>query len=204
MERLQSIVEHISRAGAHAGGVLLLMAVGLVTFEVIARKLFNFSMAGADELAGYAYALSMTWGFSYALHKRAHIRVDVVYARLPLRARCVLDVVSFLAFTGLFCLLTYRGYSVLEQTIDLGGRADTPLAVPLVYPQVPWLLGLVFFTFCLALLSLRSFKALVTKNYAMAEEIAHGRPDEQASGEGLMDPVEPIALEAIENEDDRC
>ena len=204
MERLQTIAERISRSAAHVGGVLLFIAVGLVTFEVVARKVFNYSVAGADELSGYAFALSMTWGYAYALHRRAHIRVDVVYARFPLVVRCVLDVVAFVAFTGLFALLTYRGYSVLEQTIDLGGRADTPLAVPLVYPQVPWLLGLVFFTLCLALLSLRSFKALVTRDYDLAHEIAHGRPDEQAIGEGLTDPIEPIAAEGHENEGDRC
>ncbi|MDP6787150.1 MAG: TRAP transporter small permease [Rhodospirillales bacterium] len=204
MERLQTIFERISRAGARVGGVLLLVAVGLVTFEVIARKLFNFSMAGADELAGYAYALSMTWGYAYALHKRAHIRVDVVYARLPLVVRCVLDVVAFFAFTGLFALLTVRGYSVLEQTIDLNGRADTPLAVPLVYPQVPWLLGLVFFTLCLTLLSLRSFKALVTRNYDMAHEIAHGRPEDQVLGDDGVNPAEIAAAEGLESEDEKC
>lgn len=204
MERLQAIAEKISRAGARVGGALLLIAVGLVTFEVLARKIFNFSMAGADELAGYAYALSMTWGYAYALHRRAHIRVDVVYARLPLVVRCVLDVVAFVAFTGLFVLLTYRGYSVLEQTIDLGGRADTPLAVPLVYPQVPWLLGLVFFTLCLALLSLRSFKALVTRNYDMAHEIAHGRSEEQVLGDEGINPAEIVAAEGHEKEDERC
>ena len=204
MERLQTIAERISRAAALCGGVLLLIAVGLVVFEVIARKIFNFSMAGADELSGYAYALSMTWGFAYALHKRAHIRVDVVYARLPIVVRCVLDVVAFFAFTGLIGLLTYRGYFVLEQTVSLGGRADTPLAVPLVIPQVPWLLGLVFFTLCLVLLSLRSLKALVTRNYDWAHEIAHGRPEEQALGEAVINPAEPVAAEGHENEDERC
>lgn len=204
MERLQAIVERISRFGAHVGGALLLMAVGLVAFEVIARKFFTYSLAGADELAGYAYALSMTWGFSYALHKRAHIRVDVVYARFPLPIRCVLDVVAFVAFTGLMGLLTLRGYSVLEQTISLDGRADTPLAVPLVYPQVPWLLGLAFFTFCLALLSLRSFKALVTRNYDMAHEIAHGRPEEKMLGDDGFNPAELAAAESRENEGERC
>jgi len=204
MERLQAIAERISRFGAHVGGALLLIAVGLVTFEVIARKFFTYSLAGADELAGYAYALSMTWGFSYALHKRAHIRVDVVYARFPLPIRCVLDVVAFVAFTGLMGLLTLRGYSVLEQTISLDGRADTPLAVRLVYPQVPWLLGLAFFTFCLALLSLRSFKALVTRNYDMAHEIAHGRPEEKTLGDEGLNPVELAAAESHENEGERC
>lgn len=204
MERLQAIAERISRFGAHVGGALLLIAAGLVTFEIIARKMFNYSLAGADELAGYAYALSMTWGFSYALHKRAHIRVDVVYARFPLPVRCVLDVVAFVAFTGLMGLLTLRGYSVLEQTVSLDGRADTPLGVRLVYPQVPWLLGLVFFTFCLALLSLRSFKALVTRNYALAEEIAHGRPEEPALGEEGINPAELVVAERNEIEGERC
>ncbi len=172
MERLQAIVERISRLSVYVGGTLLLIAVGLVTFEVIARKAFNYSIAGADELSGYAYALSMTWGFAYAFHRGAHIRVDALYRRLPLVVRSVLDVISLLAFGGLFLFLTYRGYFVVEQTYDLGGRADTPMGTPLMYPQVPWLLGLAFFAFCIVLMFLRAARALVRGDLETVERVA--------------------------------
>lgn len=174
MERLQSITETISRVGAYVGGGLLLIAVFLVIFDVIARKFFEFSLAGADELSGYAYVISMTWGYVYALHRRAHLRVDVVYMRLPLLARCVLDVVSLLAFSALILLFTYRAYLLLENTVSLGSVAWTPLATPLVIPQVPWVLGFAFFGFCLILLLLRSVRAVAHGDLAMVQEIAHG------------------------------
>ena len=195
MERLQSIAERISRVSVYAGGTLLLIAVGLVTFEVFARKLFNYSIAGADELSGYAYALSMTWGFAYALHRGAHIRVDVIYMRLPLAAQCVLDVVSLSAFSFLVVFLTYRGYFVLEQTISLGGRADTPMATPLVIPQVPWLLGLAFFSFCVVLLLLRSFRALVKGDLIGVQKIAKGTAEHTLLDEEAAEAAERVAAE---------
>ena len=204
MERLQSIAERIARVSVYAGGTLLLIAVGLVTFEVLARKMFNYSMAGADELSGYAYALSMTWGYAYALHRGAHIRVDVIYMRLPLPAQCVLDVVSLSAFAFLVVFLTYRGYFVLEQTISVGGRADTPLATPLVIPQVPWLLGMAFFSFCVVLLLVRSFRALVKRDLSSVQEIAKGTGEHVLLNEEATEATERVAAERTAAGGDQC
>lgn len=178
MERLQFHVERISKVGAYCGGALLFAAVGLVVFEVVARKFFEFSISGADELSGYAYALSMTWGFVYALHTHAHIRVDVLYVRLPHKVRCILDVVSLTAFTGLIGFLTYRAILVVEESIAIGALSSTPLAVPLVIPQVFWVAGLVFFTFCLVVVLVRVSRALVRGDFLRVEEIAKASHDE--------------------------
>ncbi len=55
----------------------------MVAVETVVRKVFNFSLQGADELGGYALAVGATIAFSLALLGRTHIRVDVFHDRLP-------------------------------------------------------------------------------------------------------------------------
>ena len=49
------------------GGALLVLAALIVTVDVILRKLFNISMAGSDELSGYAFAIATSLSLTYAL-----------------------------------------------------------------------------------------------------------------------------------------
>lgn len=176
MERIQSAAESISRLAAYMGGGLLLACAVLVTCEVVSRKVFNYSFAGADELSGYAYALSMAWGYSYALFRRAHIRVDAVYALLPFRVQCCLDVLALAVFAGLSSVLSYRAFTVLTETVSLDAKANTPLSTPLWIPQTIWVAGMGFFTACLFIVLARSFFALVRGDLEGVRDIAHGPP----------------------------
>ena len=63
-------IEGGSRIGALACGYLLLFLSFLVGFEVVARKLFGFSLQGVDEIGGYILAILATIGFSYTLLRR--------------------------------------------------------------------------------------------------------------------------------------
>ena len=60
------------------GGLMLLASAVFVSAEVLARKFLAVSLDGANEMSGYAMAISSAWAFSYALYERAHIRIDAV------------------------------------------------------------------------------------------------------------------------------
>src|SRR5690625_4145966 len=72
----------ISRLGIWAGGLLLMAAVVMIVVEILMRRTVGWSFRGAHELSGYVLAISAAWSFAFALQEKAHIRVDVFYARL--------------------------------------------------------------------------------------------------------------------------
>lgn len=170
--RLYRIADRVSRAGVYIGGALLLVAAVVILFEVVARKVFNYSIVGADELSGYAFGVSMAWGYAYVLFRRAHLRVDALYTRLPSILCRWLDVISVLCFFLLIGFLTIRCSMVVHETITMNVRASTPLTTPLWIPQVPWLLGLIFFALCLLLLLVRCLWALVHRDYDLIRRLA--------------------------------
>ena len=135
----------IGQVLAILGGWALLGLSLLVTFEIVARKLFRFSTQGADEIGGYVLAVTSTVGFAYALLHKAHIRIDPVALRFPAAGRALLDILAFALLNLFVWLLTWRAFELLRNSWELDARAPTPLATPLAWPQALWVLGLAFF-----------------------------------------------------------
>ena len=79
MRRLHRLAEAVARAGALAGGLLLLVAAIIIGVDIVLRYTVSRSIGGADELSGYALAIATAWGLSFALVHRAHIRIDSLY-----------------------------------------------------------------------------------------------------------------------------
>lgn len=138
MKRLEAIIANLF------GSVFLLLAA-VVTVETLSRKLFNFSLQGADELGGYALAVGSTLAFSLALVGRNHIRVDVFHDRFPRGVKAALNWVSIVLLAALAVLFAAVCWHVVAESAEYRSTAQTPWATPLIYPQAVWYAGLVVF-----------------------------------------------------------
>ena len=98
MDRLIERLRTFSRYGAWFGGALIVVAAVIVAIEVLIRKFFNLTIGGADELSGFALAISSAFAFSYALLERAHVRIDSVYVLMPSPIRAILDISGLIVF----------------------------------------------------------------------------------------------------------
>jgi len=164
MQRLQTIAEGISRVGAIAGGAMLLIASIVICIDITTRYLFSWTVGGADELSGYALAISSAWGLSAAVLTRSHIRIDTVYVRVRSRLRAVLDLASLATFVFFFALITYYAWGVLKQSWTSDSHSLSEIQMPLIFPQGLWVLGLAFFVFVSALLFARGLRFLLNND----------------------------------------
>lgn len=145
MNALLDTMEKISRFAAITGGTILLLTCFMIAIEVVLRKGFAISLGGADELSNYALAISCSWAFGFALFRKAHIRIDVLYTRLDQRLRFALDILSLSLFAIFMTLVTYFAGVVLYTSVIRHSVANTPLATPLWIPQSIWFIGLAGF-----------------------------------------------------------
>lgn len=141
--------EKISQLAAWCSGILLFLASIMIAVEVVLRKVFAYSIGGADELSSYALAISCTWGFSFALFKKSHIRIDVLYSRLGNRGRIFLDICAHALLAVYIFTLSYFAFFVVKTSVVKHSAANTPLATPLWIPQSLWFIGLLWFGFTL-------------------------------------------------------
>jgi TRAP-type C4-dicarboxylate transport system permease small subunit len=140
-----SMKERIETALAMAFGGIFIVFAFVVSIETICRKVFNFSLQGADELGGYALAFGSTIAFSLALMGRCHIRVDVFHERFSRRGQALLNWLSIVTLASLGVFIVYVAFKVLADTLEYGSTAQTPWATPLIWPQAVWYAGLVTF-----------------------------------------------------------
>ena len=199
LDPLLDLSRRIARLGAWFGGLLIIASALLVGVEVVIRKAFTLSIGGADELSGFALAISTSWALAFALIERAHIRIDSLYVHLPGRLRALLDLLGLALFTAFVALTAWYGFGVFRTSWGLGARSLSPLGTPLVVPQLLWVLGFVLFLWVALLLFLRALRALLAGDLAGARrligsrslgeeleaelaDLGHDRPDRPGSG----------------------
>jgi TRAP-type mannitol/chloroaromatic compound transport system permease small subunit len=161
LDSLLELARRIARLGAWFGGLLIIASALLVGIEVVIRKAFNLTIGGADELSGYALAISTSWALAFALLERAHIRIDSLYAHLPVRLAAVLDLLGLALFSAFIGLVAWYGFGVFQTSFGLSAHSLSPLGTPLVVPQLLWVAGFVMFLAIAALMLLRSLAAFV-------------------------------------------
>ena len=153
-------------------GLVLLAAVVLIMAEVLGRQFPAMRVGGADELSGYVMAAIATWGFSYALVERAHVRIDLIHARLPIVGRTILDIVALASVLLVAVLVAWPAYDVLGKSLARGSRSNTPLGVPLWMPQIVWFGGWAWMVVTSGLLLVVTVFLAALRRFEMVEQIA--------------------------------
>jgi TRAP-type mannitol/chloroaromatic compound transport system permease small subunit len=146
LQRQRHAVEAVGRVMNDAAGWLFVVCALFVTFDVLARKFFAFSSRATVELTGYMLAFGIAWGLADALTTRAHIRVDVLVTRMPLRLRVWMHALALAFLVTLAFLFVWRGWAVVRESWEFGARDSSALTIPLIVPQGLWAFGIsVFF-----------------------------------------------------------
>lgn len=180
MRRLEAILASIF-------GVIFLVLSLVVTVETLARKLFNFSIQGADELGGYALAIGSTIAFSLALAGRNHIRVDVFHEMFPRGMKAALNWLSIALLAALAVLFVGVSWRVIAESQQYRSTAQTPWATPLIYPQGLWYAGLVLFALVAAGFAARATWLLLTRQIDRLNEEFHPKSAKEELKEELED-----------------
>jgi len=168
-------------------GLMFLFLVVLVSVETIGRKVFNFSIQGADELGGYALAIGSTLSFSLALLGRNHIRVDVLHEKFGPRLQAFMNWLSIVSLAAFAIFMAWVAQKVIMDTMAYGSTAQTPWATPLVYPQGIWLAGLTVFALIALGFAIRATKLLLTGQLAELNEDYQPKSAKEELQEELAD-----------------
>jgi TRAP-type C4-dicarboxylate transport system permease small subunit len=175
--QLAELVKTLNRWVALICGVVLMITVALILSEVLGRRIAFFRVGGADEIAGYVMAGIATWGFSYALVDRAHVRIDLVQAKLPAPGRALFDVIALASVLCVALLVSYYAYDVLAKSIDRGSRSNTPMSIQLWIPQLIWFGGWAWMALTAAIMLGCSVTLAVARQWNLVTDLA-GIPSE--------------------------
>lgn len=176
MMRIINLIGRINNGVALVAGLALLGCVVLILVEIVVRRL-GFPLGGTDEISGYVMAITTSWGVAYALTERAHVRIDLLRAKLVPAGRALLDCVAVLALAATALMVAWRGWSVLSKTLSTGAKANTALETPLWIPQLLWWSGWLWFAVSAVLIAAAALMLLWQRRYTEVNDIA-GMRDE--------------------------
>ena len=100
-----------------------------VSYEVIARYLFNAPTLWSFDVTYMLYGTIFMLGAAYALHKGAHIRTDFFYEKWSAKTKGMVDSISYLLFFYPSLVMLF---------FASGGEALYSLSIHEVSEQTPW------------------------------------------------------------------
>ncbi|MDR1519032.1 MAG: TRAP transporter small permease [Planctomycetota bacterium] len=127
---MASIIDKTYKALCFIVVVCLAAMTAMVFTNTFLRYTFKFSIISSEELSRFLFVWMIFCGGIIAMADGIHIRVDLLTARLPKKARTILEaIVDFLMMT-VCAILAYGGY--VQTSINLTNYAPAT-NVPLGY-----------------------------------------------------------------------
>ncbi len=188
---MSGILEKIEKFVACA--CVAVMAV-LVFANVIARFVFNHSLAVSDEMSTYLFVLMSFMGTAIAARRGAHLGLSIVTDRLSPGARRTVNIVMY-AVSAFFCLLIVAfGIQMVISEYSLGQETAA-----MQWPE--WIYGLfVPVGACFAMIAFLQAIANIMK-YGNPQGSAQEQYSDDMINQAMSEATEQIYEEIVEKED---
>lgn len=125
--KLERLINGFSDLLGKLAGVLLVILLLNVFYDVIMRYVFNDVSIGMQELEWHLYATIFLLGVSYAIRHDGHVRVDIIYDGLSTRQQGWIDLAGCIIFLLPFTLLVfYYGLDFVAESWGLSERSGDP------------------------------------------------------------------------------
>ena len=109
------------------------IAIGVLTYEVAARYIFNAPTIWAHGISYRIFAVYYLLGGAYVLRHRAHINMDIIYNRFSLRTKAILDLVTVFFFFAFCGVLLWQGSQFAWKSLLMLEVDADPFHAP-IYP----------------------------------------------------------------------
>jgi TRAP-type transport system small permease protein len=146
-----------------AAGVTMLALLAWTIADIVGRTFFTSPMRGTVELTELAVVVLVYLGLSYAESRDRHIAVDLLYVRLPVRARLAMRVFAGLFGVVVIAVMTWRLFLYAGQ-LDAGGYTTGILRIPLYPVALVAVLGAAVFLVAIIANTAVAFIALIRRH----------------------------------------
>jgi len=158
---VQKYLEKLEVFSLRLSQLSLFVMMVLTSIDALSRYFFNNSITGAYEVTEYYLMIILVFlSISYVQKENGHIRLDIIFSKLPYKVQNYLNVIFYLLAAFYFLFIGYQGYittsNALTNNLIMSGLINFPLW--LSYIWVPIGSILIFIRFLLASLQLLVFK----------------------------------------------
>lgn len=136
MRKVGVALHFVDTINERFGKIIAFLIVGMmsvVVVEVVLRYGFNSPTLWAHETAQFLYGSYCILGGAYVLLHRGHVNMDIVYARLSLRKRAILDLFTSSLFFLFIVVMLWQGVFFASKSVAILEATNSSWAPP-VWP----------------------------------------------------------------------
>ena len=131
MRAALKVIDSTSEWSGKISSFLIYAGIFVLVYEVVARHLFNAPTIWAHGTAQRIFAFYYVIGGAYVSLYKAHVTMDLIYAKLPLRKKAILDVLTFPFFLAFCGVLLWYGSAFAWTSLSMLEVDAPPLRAPL-------------------------------------------------------------------------
>ncbi len=153
MRLVLKLIDSITNYSGRAACLLAIVLIMVLAGETVLRYGFGRPTMWGYELSYMVGASMAVFAWSYTHLRKGHVRVDLIYSRLSLRGRAIIDVVCSVLFLAPFLyVLVLAGYNSVGRAIRLNEVLTMSSWMPPAWPiRTIVFVGFVFFALqCIA------------------------------------------------------
>ena len=128
-ERLEAVADLVGRVAAWA----TLAMVAVVSFNVVTRYTLHWGTVWLQELEWHLLAPIALFGMTYTLRHGEHVRVDMLYERMPPRARHLLDCLSSIVIVVVAVMIINFSINYVNESWRIREFSPDPGGLPARY-----------------------------------------------------------------------
>jgi TRAP-type mannitol/chloroaromatic compound transport system permease small subunit len=133
MKRVIRLIDFISIWSGKATGILCVLMVLFIIYEVILRHILNLPTQWVSEATVFCGALVYVIAGAWTLLKDQHVKVDLLYDRFSLKTKAYLDILSFVFFSIYMIAMLWATFIYATDSIDLFEHTGSSWNPP-IYP----------------------------------------------------------------------
>lgn len=124
---MKALLDQLSRVALFIASGCIVAMTAIITYQVVARYVFNDSPAWSERLSLVLLAYLVFFGAAVGVHKKFHIRIEVLRNAVPARLGQVFEVTAHAAVAIAGLVMVVAG---MELTTTLWAFAVPSLGIP--------------------------------------------------------------------------
>lgn len=139
LARAGALADRMMRAvgrwlGITSGALIAAIAVFLL-FDALSRHIIGVSSGASDQITSVLATFALASAFPYALYSGAHIAIEILVVRYPMKAQRVLARLAALLFSAFAGIVAFALATVAVRSVALEAMVQST-AIPLWMPQM--------------------------------------------------------------------
>jgi len=141
--KIWDMVDKLSKISLKFSALLLLVIILAIWYQIFAR-ISHISTKGIVELTEYLLIWLCFFGIAYGLRKGRHIRVDIIYGRMPEKIQTIFLIIGNLICIVFSLIIAWEGIKLIRMFYEIAEYSLT-LRIPLYIVYIAMPIGMILF-----------------------------------------------------------